>query len=88
MKKKLDKLNKKIRHFKNKNNRLIHKQNALRRVIEKLKQGTSQAPIEHRQGFVKHELAFGSAYRSYRINGSDRMDVDTFLSISGENSLA
>ena len=46
MKKKLDELNRKIRHSKNKNNGLVHKQNLPRRVIEELKQGTRQAPIE------------------------------------------
>ena len=37
MKKKLDELNRKIRHSKNKNNGLIHKRNSLRRSIEELK---------------------------------------------------
>ena len=37
MKKKLDELNRKIMHSKNKNNVLIHKQNSLRRAIEELK---------------------------------------------------
>ena len=79
MKKKLDQLNRKIRHSKNKNNGLIHKRNSLRRVIKELKQGTRQAPIEHRQGFVERKRAFGGAYRSYRIDRMSRMDVDTFF---------
>ena len=29
---------------------------------------------------IEHERAFGGAYRSYRINGRSRMDVDTFFS--------
>ena len=77
IKKKLDELNRKIRHSKNKNNGLIHKRNSLRRAIEEIKQGTRQTPIERRQDFVEHERAFGGAYRSYRINGW--MDVDTFF---------
>ena len=77
---KLDELNRKIRHSKNKNNGLIHKQNSLRRAIEELKQGTRQPTIECRQGFVERERAFGGAYRSYRIDGRSRMDVDTFFS--------
>ena len=87
MKKKLDKLNKKTRHSKNKNNGLISKRNLLRKAIEELKPGTRQAPIEHRQGFIECERAFGRAYRSYRVDGRSRMDVDTFLAVSGENSL-
>ena len=67
MKKKLDKLNKKIRHSKKKNDVLIHKRNSLRRAIEDLKQGTRQPTIEHR--FIECEQAFGRAYRSYRIEG-------------------
>ena len=55
MKKKLDELNSKIRHSKNKDNGLIHKRNSLRRVIEELKWGTRQPTIECRQGFVERE---------------------------------
>ena len=78
MKKKLDELNRKIRHSKNKNNGLIHGRSSLRRAITELKWGTRQ-PIEHRQGFIERERAFGGAYRSYRIDGESRMDVDTFF---------
>ena len=81
MKKKLDKLNKKIRHSKNKNNGLIHKRNSLRRAIEELKRGTRQPTIEHRQGFTECERAFGGAYWSYRIDERSRMDADTFFSL-------
>ena len=80
MKKKLGELNRKIRHSKKKNDGLIHKRNSLRRAIEELKRGTRQAPIERRQGFTERERAFGGAYRSYRIDGRSRTDVDTFLS--------
>ena len=27
---------------------------------------------------IEHEQAFGRAYRSYRMDGRSRMDVDTF----------
>ena len=32
------------------------------------------------QGFEECERAFGRVYRSYRVNGKPRMDVDTFFS--------
>ena len=80
MKKKLGELNRKIRHSKKKNDRLIHKRNLLKKVIEELKRGTRQAPTERKQGFIECEQAFGGAYRSYRIDGRSRMDVDTFFS--------
>ena len=52
-------------------------------MIEELKLGTRQL-IEREQGFVECERAFGSAYRSYRIDGS-RMDVNDFFNhIRGE----
>ena len=85
MKKKLGELNRKIRHSKKKNDGLIHERNSLRRAIEELKWGTRQAPIESRQGFIECDQAFGGAYRSYRVDGRSRMDVDTFFShIRGE----
>ena len=40
MKKKLDELNRKIRHSRKKHNGMIHKRNALRKAIEVLKHGT------------------------------------------------
>ena len=81
MKKKLDELNRKIRHSRKKHDGLIQKQNSLRRSIEELKQGNAKQPtIECAQGFVECERAFGRAYRSYRVNGRPRMDVDTFFS--------
>ena len=36
---------------------------------------------------VELEQAFNRAYRSYRINGSSRMDVDTFFDRMGKISL-
>ena len=84
IKRKLSDLNRKIRHSKKKNDGLIHKRNSLRIAIKECclwgPQGTRQAPIEHAQGFVECEQAFGGAYRSYRVNGRPKMDVDTFFS--------
>ena len=80
MKKKLDELNGKIRHSKKRHNGLIHKRNSLRKAIEELKQDNRRQPtIEPAQGFIEHEQAFGGAYRSYRVNGRPRMDVETFF---------
>ena len=55
---------------------------AERTMTEELKE-----PQEPEESFnpIEHEQAFGSAYRSYRIDGRSRMDVDTFFShIRGE----
>ena len=38
-----------------------------------------QPTVEPEQAFVECERAFGGAYRSYRVNGRPRMDVDTFF---------
>ena len=49
-------------------------------MIKEIKQANrEQAPIEREQGFVECERAFGSAYRSYRVNGRPRMDVEIFF---------
>ena len=45
MKKKLDELNRKIRHSRKRHHGLIHKQNSLRKVIEGLKHGTKPEPV-------------------------------------------
>ena len=45
MKKKLDELNRKIRHSRKKHDEMIHKRNALRRTIEGLKHGTKPEPM-------------------------------------------
>ena len=72
-------------HSRTKNDGLIHKRNSLRKAIEELKQGSRKKPnVECKQGFVERERAFGRAYRSYRINGRSRMDVDTFLAVLGQ----
>ena len=81
MRKKLDELNRKIRHSKKRHNGLIHKQNSLRKAIEDLKHGTKSEPVPEPDWiFKEREQAFGGAYRSYRVNGRPKMDVDTFFS--------
>ena len=80
MKKKLNDLNSKIRHSQKKNDGLIHKGNSLRRAIEEIKQANRRQPtIELAQGFVECEQAFRGTYRSYRVNGRTRMDVENFF---------
>ena len=88
-KKKLGELNRKIRHSRKKHDGMIHKRNSLKRAIEDIKLGNTKQPnIEPEQSFVQarstrfteSEQAFGGAYRSYRVNGSPKMDVDTFFS--------
>ena len=81
MKKKLDELNRKIRHSRKKHDGMIHKRNSLRKAIEVLKHGTKPEPVpEPEWNFKECEQAFGGAYRSYRVNGRPKMDVDTFFS--------
>ena len=89
MKKKLDELNRKIRHSRKKHDGLIHKRNSLRKAMEGLKRGTkpevlgpwTAEPVpEPEWTFKEREQAFGGAYRSYRVNGRSKMDVDTFFS--------
>ena len=64
---KIAELNKKIRRVKNKKNKehLIAKRNSLK--------------IELRWGPKELEGAFGGAYRHYRIDGIERMDVETYF---------
>ena len=82
MKKKLDELNRKIRHSRKKHNGMVHKRNALRKAIEDLKNGskpqTRQVP-EPKFIFKEREQAFGVAYRSYRVEGVPKMDPETFF---------
>ena len=81
MKKKLDELNRKIRHSRKRHDGMIHKRNALRKAIEEIKCGTKPAPMaEPEWNFKEPEQAFGGAYRSYRVNGKPKMDFDTFFS--------
>ena len=82
MKKKLGVLNKKIRHFKRKHNNLVSKRNSIKKKIEELKGSRKpERSSEPKESFnsVELEQAFSRAYRSYRINGRSRMDVDTFF---------
>ena len=86
MKKKLDELNKKIRHSRKRHNGMIHKQNSLRKVIETLKHGIKPGPMTEPKWTLKeHEEAFIGAYRSYRVNGRLNMDVKTFFNHTREN---
>ena len=86
MKKKLGQLNRKIRHSNKENDGLIHKRNLLKRAIEDLKWSNIKQSMELVQVFVEQEQAFRGAYRSYRVDGMPRMDVDTFFSrIRGEH---
>ena len=81
MKKKLDYLNRKIRHSRKKHNGMIHKRNSLRKAIEGLKHGTKPEPMpEAEWNFKERGKAFNGAYRSFWVNGRPRMDVDTFFS--------
>ena len=60
MKKKLDELNRKIRHSRKKHDGMIHKRNPLRKAIEALKHGTKPPPMpEPEWNFKEHEQAFG-----------------------------
>ena len=84
MKKKLDELNRKIRHSRKKHDGMVHKRNALRKAIEDIKAATSTKPTMEAQAepewnFTKCEQAFGGTYRSYRANGKPRMDYSTFF---------
>ena len=82
MKKRLDELHRKIKHArKKKHDGLIHKGNSLRRAIDELKPGTKPEPVPKPEWtFMEHERAFGGAYRSYRVNGRPKIDIDTFFS--------
>ena len=79
MKKKLNELNRKIKHSKKKNDGMIHKRNALRKAIDELKRSTRSERPKPTIEFTECERAFGGAYRSYRVNGVLRMDVDSLL---------
>ena len=80
MKKKLDELNRKIRHYRKKYIGMIHKRNTLRNVIEDLKHGTKPEQMpEPEWNFKEHERTFRGACRSYWVNGRPRMDHSTFF---------
>ena len=80
MKKKLDELNRKIRHSRKKHDGMIHKRNSLRKAIEEFKSRPklkTKPPPE--PNFKEREQAFNGAYRSYRVNGRPKIDSDTFF---------
>ena len=82
MKKKLGELNKKIRHSKRKHNNLISKRNLIKKKIEELKRSSERNEVftpEKSFNPVELEQAFDRAYRSYRINGRSRINVNTFF---------
>ena len=83
MKKKLDELNRKIRHSRKKHDGMIHKRNSLRKAIETLERDTKPPPDraspEPEFIFKELEQAFGRAYRSYRVKGEPKMDYDAFF---------
>ena len=85
MKKKLGKLNKKVRHSKKKHNNLVSKRNSIKKKIEELKGSRESHKPEESFIPIEHEQAFRRAYRSYRINGRPRMDVDTFINRIRQN---
>ena len=59
MMKKLDELNRKIRHSRKRHDGLIHKQNSLRKAIGGLKHGTKPEPVpEPEWNFKEREQAF------------------------------
>ena len=59
MKKKLDELNRKIRHSRKKHDGMIHKRNSLRKAIEGLKDGTKPEPCQNLSGILKSKLLEG-----------------------------
>ena len=83
MKKKLDELNRKIRHSRKKHDRMVHKRKALRKAIADIKATSTtstQPTIEvPRWNFKECKRGFRGAYRSYRVNGRSRMDYSTFF---------
>ena len=79
---KVAKLNKKIRHSKKKHNNLISKQNSIKKKIKELTGSSERNEVftpEESFNPIELEQAFDRAYRSYRINGRNRIDVDTFF---------
>ena len=58
MKKKLDELNRKIRHSRKKHDGIVHKRNALRKVIDEIKHGSKPLPPKPDWNFKEHKRAF------------------------------
>ena len=80
MKKKLNELNRKIRHSKKKHSGMIHKRNALKKAIEGIKHGTKPASEESEPNWRSIERDVNGSYRRYMVNGRPRIDANTFLS--------
>ena len=80
MKKKLNELNRKIRHSKKKHDGMIYKRNALKKAIEGIKHGTKPASEKSVPNWRSIERDFNGSYRRYRVNGRPRIDANTFLS--------
>ena len=89
MKKKLGKLNKEIRHSNRKRNNLVSKRNSIRKKIEELKgprEPESWIPaLKLGLQAIELQQAFNRVYRSYKINGRSRMDIDTFFNRIRQN---
>ena len=79
MKKKLDELNRKIRHSRKKHDGLIHKRNTLRKAIKSAKRGTEPQREEPKFIFKECEQALRVAHRSYRVEETPKMDPETFV---------
>ena len=58
MKKKLDELNRKIRHCRKEHDGMIHKRNSLRKAIEIIKHGTKPAPLSESE-FIFNPIQAG-----------------------------
>ena len=60
---------------------MISKRNSIKKKIEELKGPSKPEEGQNKESFnpVELEQAFDRAYRSYRINGRSRIDVDTFF---------
>ena len=78
MKKKLSKLNKKIRHSKRKHNNLISKQNSIRKKIEELKgsrEHNEAIDLETRINLIENQ----TRVRTYEMIGSLNHDVSNLI---------
>ena len=60
---------------------MISKRNLIKKKIEELKELKGPRDPKPEESFnpIELEQAFNRAYRSYRINGRSRMDIDTFF---------
>ena len=88
MKKKLGKLNKKIRHSKRKHSNLISKRNSIKKKIEELK-----GPREHEGSFnpIELEQAFNRSYRISEKNtntGNELNERETRISLIEDQTVS